>query len=133
VIVVDSSAWIEFFRRTGGRVRRSLARLVRERAELAVTKVVLEAFSGATSARRFATLGQRWSGFRFSGCAGWRRMTAQQTCIGPAGVGGEAVRKVTDCLVAVAAIEANATVLQADRDFEKPARHTFLRTEPLDE
>jgi predicted nucleic acid-binding protein len=60
-------------------------------------------------------------------------MTAQHHPYRACRRGGEAVRKVTDCLVAVAAIEANATVLRADRDFEKLARHTFLRAEPLDE
>jgi len=44
---------------------------------------------------------------------------------------GETIRKITDCLVAVPAIEAGATLIQADRDFEILARHTPLRLEPL--
>lgn len=134
MIVVDSSAWVEFFRRSGSRVHRSLARLVRERAELAVTEVVvLEVLAGATSARQFGTLRAALVGFPvlpLRGLAAYERAAhLYQACR----VGGEAVRKVTDCLVAVAAIEGNATVLHADRDFEKLARHTPLRTEPLDE
>jgi predicted nucleic acid-binding protein len=132
VIVVDSSAWIEFFRRTGSRVHRSLARLVRERAELAVTEVVvLEALSGATSARQFATLRAALVGFPvlpLRGPAAYDRAAHLYRACRPRRRGGT---EVTDCLFAVAAIEANATILQADRDFEKLARHTFLRTEPL--
>jgi len=40
-------------------------------------------------------------------------------------------RETPDCLVAVPAIEAGATVLAADRDFEILARHTPLRLEPI--
>jgi predicted nucleic acid-binding protein len=45
--------------------------------------------------------------------------------------GGEAVRELSDCLVAIPTIEANATLLQADPDFEILARHTPLRLEPV--
>jgi predicted nucleic acid-binding protein len=46
--------------------------------------------------------------------------------------GGETVRKMTDCLVAVPAIEAGARVLHADADFDKLARHTPLEVVALD-
>src|SRR5919201_38371 len=45
---------------------------------------------------------------------------------------GEAVRELTDCLVAVPAIRAGAPVLHSDADFEKLARHTPLEVVPLD-
>jgi len=44
---------------------------------------------------------------------------------------GETIRKITDCLVAVPTIEAGATLIQADRDFEVLPRHTPLQLEPL--
>lgn len=44
---------------------------------------------------------------------------------------GETVRKMTDCLVAVAAIRAGASLLHHDRDFDVIARHTDLRIEPV--
>lgn len=43
--------------------------------------------------------------------------------------GGETVRKMADCLVAVPAIRAGAKLLQSDRDFEVLARHTALELE----
>ncbi len=44
---------------------------------------------------------------------------------------GETVRELADCLIAVPTIDADATLLCADRDFEVLARHTPLRLEPL--
>ena len=41
--------------------------------------------------------------------------------------GGEPVRGLTDCLVAIVAIEAEAALLHRDRDFEAIARHAPLR------
>jgi predicted nucleic acid-binding protein len=41
--------------------------------------------------------------------------------------GGETVRKLTDCLIAVVAIRNEATLLHRDHDFEVIARHTTLR------
>ena len=45
---------------------------------------------------------------------------------------GETIRSVTDCLVAVPAIEAGAPVLHSDRDFAALARHTPLQVVNLE-
>jgi predicted nucleic acid-binding protein len=42
---------------------------------------------------------------------------------------GETVRKLTDCLIASVAIRASVHVLQSDRDFAVLARHTSLELE----
>lgn len=44
---------------------------------------------------------------------------------------GETTRQLADCLIAVPAIGADATLLHAGRDFETLARHTPLRLEPV--
>ena len=41
--------------------------------------------------------------------------------------GGETIRKLTDCLIAVVAIRAGAALLHRDQDFEALARHAPLR------
>ncbi len=46
-------------------------------------------------------------------------------------VKGSGIRRLHDCLIAVPAIRANASVLHTDRDFDAIARHTPLRVEPL--
>lgn len=43
--------------------------------------------------------------------------------------GGETVRAVTDCLIAVVALRESLAVLHADRDYDVLARHSALRTE----
>jgi hypothetical protein len=45
--------------------------------------------------------------------------------------GGATVRSLTDCLIAVAAIRAGASVLHQDRDFDLIARHTPLEVEQV--
>jgi predicted nucleic acid-binding protein len=41
VIVVDTSAWVEFLRKTGSAVHLLLRRLIEETAELAITEIVV--------------------------------------------------------------------------------------------
>ncbi len=45
--------------------------------------------------------------------------------------GGETIRKMADCLVAVPVIEAGASLLHHDGDFDALARHSALRVEPV--
>ena len=132
MIVVDSSAWLEFFRRTGSAVHLRLLELIRERRDLAVTEVVvMEVLAGGLSPRDLVQLRARLHAYpilRLRGLAGWEAAAELfRSCRG----GGEHIRKMTDCLVAVPTIEAGATLLQADRDFEVLARHTPLKLEPV--
>jgi predicted nucleic acid-binding protein len=132
VIVVDSSAWIEFLRRSGSRVHLRLRDLIRARVELAVTEVVMmEVLAGALSPAETRQLRDRLHAYpllSLGGLAGWEAAAElYRTCRGA----GEQIRKMTDCLVAVPTIEAGATLLHADLDFEVLARHTPLRLEPV--
>ena len=132
MIVIDTSAWIELFRETGSPVERRLDALLQTQAsELAVTEVVVgEVLAGvgpsaleSTRARLVRLHVLRLRGLRdFELAAELSRACRAK---------GEAVRQLSDCLVAVPAIRAGATILHADRDFEKLARHTPLRLEPV--
>ena len=42
---------------------------------------------------------------------------------------GETVRKLIDCLIAATAIRTGVSVLHADTDFDRLARHTSLRVD----
>ena len=132
MIVVDSSAWIEFFRGTGSSAHRCLRQLLHGGAELAVTEVVvLEVLAGALSPRDVDQVRARLHAFPvlpLRGLAGYEAAAGLfRTCR----AAGEQIRRTTDCLVAVPTIEADATLLHADRDFEILARHTPLRLEPV--
>ena len=128
LIVVDSSAWIEYQRATGSLVHRALRRLLLERARIAVTEViVMEVLAGTIRPREAIAIG----GFEvlpLRGLADFEHAAAlYRTCR----AAGDAIRELTDCLIAVPTIRAGATLLHADRDFDVLARHTPLRLEPL--
>jgi predicted nucleic acid-binding protein len=127
VIVVDTSAWTEFLRSSGSRVDLAVRRNLAEPASVAVTEiVVMELLAGARSPRHVAELREFLLGFRLLRLRGLdafeQAARLYRLCRG----GGETVRKMTDCLVAVAAIDAGAALLHADRDFDVLARHTAL-------
>lgn len=133
MIVADTSAWAELFRRTGSAVDRALRRSLHEPEIVAVTEVVvMELLAGARSPRHHRDLRDLLLGLRLLRLRGLddyeRAADLYQMCR----AGGETVRKLTDCLVAVPAIDAGARVLHADRDFDVIARHTPLEVVPLD-
>lgn len=134
MIVVDSSVWIEFLRGTESRADRTLSRLIAADEDVAVTEVVvMEILAGARSDRQHAELRSTLHAFPIlvvDGLAGYEAAADLYRACRDA---GEPVRALTDCLVAVPAIDAGATVLALDADFEKLARHTPLRLESLDD
>lgn len=133
MIVVDTSAWIELLRKTGSPVHLTLRRLLRDGADLAVTEaIVFEVLAGARSAVHAADLRSTLVAFpvlELGGLAGFEAAAElYRACRGA----GETVGSPVDCLIGAPAIGANATVLHADQDFDKLARQTGLRIEPLD-
>jgi predicted nucleic acid-binding protein len=130
VIVVDTSAWVELLRKTGSPSHLTLRGLIVAEAPLAVTEaVVFEVLAGAPD-DELEQMRDRLLAFPvlpLNGLAGFE-LAAElyRACRGA----GETLSSLVDCLVAAPAIEASATVLAADRDFEVLARHTQLRLEP---
>jgi len=133
VIVVDTSAWVELLRATGSAAHTTFRRLIERNERLAVTEVVVaEVLSGARSHAEYQALRGRLLALRVLPLGGLRGYEAAAELYRACRDAGETVRHLTDCLVAVPAIEAGASVLSADRDFETLARHTPLKLEPLD-
>jgi predicted nucleic acid-binding protein len=131
VIVVDTSAWIEWLRATGSDAHLHLRMLLRRRAALAVTEIVVAEVlagvpGGAVEAMRAQLL--RFRLLRLRGLADFEAAAGLYRACRDA---GEPVRQLSDCLVAVPVIEAGARLLHADRDFDKLARHTPLQIVPL--
>ncbi len=132
MIVADTSAWAEFFRGSGGPVDAALRRALAEPEQLAVTEVVvMELLAGARSSRHTLDLRQFLSTFEMLRLRGLDGYEEAARLFRLCRRGGETVRRMTDCLVAVPAIEAGAAVLHADRDFEILARHTALEVVEL--
>ena len=132
MIVVDTSAWIEHLRSTGSLVQHTLRRLLESGEEVAVTEVVvMEVQAGARSELELRRIRRTILGFPVLSLNGVESFEAAAALFQTCRRAGDTIRKLTDCLVAVPTIEADATLLQADRDFEILARHTPLRLEPL--
>ena len=125
MILVDTSAWVEFLRNTGSPVCALVDEMLQH--EVAVCDVVrMEVLAGARdeahlrSLRRLlarAALIQTLATDYEDAAALYRRCRQR----------GETVRKLIDCLIASTAIRAKAPILHNDNDFDVLARHTELR------
>ena len=123
MILVDTSAWIEFLRATGSSVHQRLADLIAAETPVAVTDVVLmEILAGARDdAHRdwLRRLLARCEYLRIEGPTDYERAADLYRRCRTAGV---TIRGLPDCLIAVVAMRREAALLHADRDFDAIAR-----------
>lgn len=119
VILVDTSAWIEFLRATGSPVHRELGRLLRDQpADVAVTEpVVMELLCGPTDSGVLRRLEQLLDSLPLLALDPVLDYRAAAAVYRAARGTGQTVRSVVDCLVAVVAVRRDVPVLQRDRDF----------------
>lgn len=132
MILVDTSAWIELLRGTGGRAHRTFIRLVDEEAPLAVTEIVVaEVLTGARDDLEHRRLRRRLLSLHMlsvGGVAGFERAARLARHCRRRGI----TPSMADCLVATPALAAGAAVLHADADFDAIASVTDLRVYPVD-
>lgn len=128
MIVVDTSAWIELFRKTAHPVASILRELLERREDVAITELIyLELLAGAPSGTAFARLRSRLLALpilRPEGLADYEEAAEIYRACRAA---GQTPRSQIDCLIAVAAIRQRASLLHNDRDYELIARHTTLK------
>ncbi len=126
MILIDSSAWIEFLRDTGSPTCVRVDALLG--SDIAVCEPIrMEILAGARDDRHLSDL---------------RRLLARATMLATEPVDfedaaslyrscrrqGETPRKLIDCLIAAVSVRSQAPVLHADADFEVLARHTAMTT-----
>jgi hypothetical protein len=132
VIVVDTSAWIEFLRDTGSAVCKRVDALLAGRIAIC-DPVKMEVLAGARDERHLLALRRLLARARIlpTGPAEYEAAAMlYRTCRR----NGETVRKLIDCLIAAVAIRDNLALLHADADFDVIARHTPLRVDrPIDD
>ncbi|MDO5503172.1 MAG: PIN domain nuclease [Actinomycetia bacterium] len=128
MILVDSSAWVEFDRATGSATDEALTELIRADGPVAVTEpVVMEVCAGARSAacehdlRRLLT---RFHLARFDAAADF---TAAVTIYRRCRRSGITPRGLIDCLIIAVALRHDCEVLAHDRDFARAAGVVDLR------
>lgn len=126
--LADTSAWVEYLRATGSDVHLRMRALL-ERDQLATTDVVLmEVLVGATDADHRDRLKRLLLRCDFVASQGPRDYEDAAEISRACRRAGEAVRGLTDCLIASVAIRAQLPVLHMDTDFETISRHTALAT-----
>lgn len=124
MILVDSSAWIEFLRGTGSPVCDEVDRLLD--ADLAITDpILMEVLAGAQDERHLRQLRGLLGRARMVSC-GPPDFEAAALLYRRCRQRGETVRRLIDCLIAAVAIRETVAILHADADFEALARHTEL-------
>ena len=125
LILVDTSAWVEFLRDTGTAVCEEVDRLLTE--EVAVCNVIrMEVLAGARDESHLASLRgliARAAMIRtlptdYDDAAALFRHCRRR---------GGTVRKLVDCLIAAVAIRVGAPILYQDSDFDILVRHTRLQ------
>lgn len=129
MILVDTSAWIEFLRDTGSPVCERVDALLA--GDLATCGPIrMEVLAGARDEAQLRSLQGLLARATsidtvpadFDAAASWYRHCRQ---------GGETVRRMVDCLIAAHAIRSAIPLLHADRDFDALARHTPLRVDDV--
>lgn len=128
MILVDTSAWIEYLRATGSPTDRGLGALLRDEQPLSTTDVVvMELLAGARDDRHRDELRRLLYGrCRFTAVEGPDDYERAAELYRLCRRAGETVRALTDCLIAIVALRTEADVLHRDADFEAIARHTGL-------
>ena len=125
MILIDTSAWIEFLRDTGSPTCDRVEVLLAD--EIAICDAVrMEVLAGARDERHLHDL---------------RRLLARATVLPTEPMHyedaaalfrfcrreGETVRKLIDCLIGAVAIHSDSSILHNDADFDVLARHTDLK------
>lgn len=132
MILVDSSAWIELFRRTGHPAHLTLRHHLEAGSSLATTEVVvMELLAGSRTTADRNRLRRRLLSLPLSKLHGLPDFEAAADLYRTCRRRGATVRKLVDCLIAAVAIRERLTLLHNDRDFDLLADHTRLKVEPL--
>jgi predicted nucleic acid-binding protein len=122
VILVDTSAWVEYDRATGSTVDRRLTELITSDGPLAVTEpVIMEVLAGARSDHREADLRRlllRFQLLQFDAAADFDAAARIYRTCRRAGI---TPRGMVDCMIASVASRYRATLLACDADLHRVA------------
>ena len=126
-VLVDSSAWVEYLRRTGSPTNMRLRALLAARRRVATTEpIVLEVLMGAQSEAHADRLRKLLVSLDLRPLEGLRDAERAAQIYRGCRRRGHTVRSSVDCLIAAVALRADLPVLALDRDFEAIAEETGL-------
>jgi predicted nucleic acid-binding protein len=128
VILIDTSAWVEYFRATGSAAAVEVRRLLSEEADQAATcePVAMEILSGASDDGTYATLERLVNGLPSLKIDASLDFRVGAQIYRGARHAGRPIRSINDCLIAAVAIRHSARIVHRDSDFEVIASMTNL-------
>ncbi|MBT8338357.1 MAG: PIN domain nuclease [Gemmatimonadetes bacterium] len=126
-MLVDSSAWVEYLRRTESPTNVRLRELLAARRRVAITEpIVFEVLMGAQSEAHADRLRRLLVSLELRPLEGLRDAERAAQIYRGCRRRGHTVRSSVDCLIAAVALRADLPVLALDRDFEAIAEETGL-------
>ena len=130
MILLDTSAWVEFLRDTGSRVHLAVREIVRADEPFATCAAIrMELLMGARDEHHLQQLSALLArGTMLATPPG--RYDEAAALYRQARAHGVTVRRAMDCLIGAHAIAAAVPVLHADADFHGLARSTALEEHP---
>jgi hypothetical protein len=127
VILVDTSAWVEYLRGTGSPVDVRVGTAIAADEALATTGiVVLEVLAGARDERHARDLSRLLDRCRFLALEEPSDHEAAAALYRACRRQGATIRRLPDCLIAAVAMRTGSDVLHDDADFDEIARHAPL-------
>jgi hypothetical protein len=122
VILVDSSAWVEYDRATGSPAHLRLKELIETGGPAAVTEpVIMEVLAGARDARREADLRRLLGRFVLLGFDAVSDFDGAVRIYRRCRAAGVTPRGMLDCMIAAVAWRQGATLLAHDVDLDRVA------------
>ena len=132
MILVDTSAWVEFDRATGSATDTRLSELIAATDDVAVTEpVIMEVVSGARDDRRADDLRRlldRFSLLRFDASIDFDGAARIYRRCRTSGV---TPRGMVDCMIAAVALRHGAALLAADADLDRVATVMGIAIDPV--
>lgn len=126
MILIDTSAWIEYFRATGSGAAVEVRRLLSTESDRVVIcePIAMEILAGALDDDRHAKLELLVNGLRSLRIDDALDFRSAATIYRTARRAGQTIRSINDCLIAAVSIRHGATIVHRDGDFEAIAAIT---------
>lgn len=133
MILVDTSAFIEFLNRSGSPCDRVIEELIRNGQDIAVADIVLtEILQGIGNEREFREIKASLLTFPVLSCKGAESYVCAAELYRKCRKKGLTIRSTIDLLIAQIAMEHHAVLLHNDRDFTAIATISALKLYPLE-
>jgi predicted nucleic acid-binding protein len=130
VILIDTSAWIEYFRATGSAAAVEVRRVLADDADQVAMcePVAMEILSGINEETTHAKLERLVNGLPSLAVDNAVDFRAAGRIYRAARLAGETIRSINDCLIAAVAMRHGARIVHRDADFEVIAAMTDVAT-----